>query len=134
MRRSIYRKLRRLINKRLFRQRIIDLFHILWYHSHATWSKNSFLGYPIQQCPLDLQLYQELLYKIRPSFIVQTGVAQGGSLLYFASILDLIGSDPSAVVVGVDIEAPLRKYIILEIEHFVKTLFALMSLALSAKS
>lgn len=96
------RKVWSLVGKWLDPQ-IIKLFHIIYYNNANSWRKNTYLGYTLLQCPFDLYNYQELVAKLRPSFILQTGIFGGGSILYFANLLDLIGAEPSAIVIGVDI-------------------------------
>lgn len=62
----------------------------------------SWLGLPIIQLPADVVVLQEIVWETRPDVVVETGVARGGSLALFASLLQLIGGD--GVVVGVDVE------------------------------
>lgn len=59
------------------------------------------LGIPVIQTPEDLVLMQELIFRIQPEVIIETGVAHGGSLIYYASLMELLGKGK---VVGVDIE------------------------------
>jgi cephalosporin hydroxylase len=83
---------------------VIKFFHYIWWQSIDTWPRNKFLGHEILQCPFDLQIYQELIFATKPEFILQTGVCGGGSILYFSSILDLMGTPNDVKVIGVDIE------------------------------
>jgi cephalosporin hydroxylase len=67
----------------------------------------TWLGRPIIQLPDDLIRFQELIWKIKPTKIIETGIAHGGSLIYSASLLHLIGN-PNAKVIGIDID--IRKH------------------------
>jgi len=82
---------------------LIDAFHQLYYH-HLGWDQNHWQGFQIKQCPFDLMVYQSLIFELRPKAIVQTGVAGGGSLLFFAQLLDIQGADSEAKVIGIDLE------------------------------
>jgi cephalosporin hydroxylase len=65
----------------------------------------AWLGIPIIQFPEDIVIMQELIWKIRPDVIVETGVAHGGSAILYSSILEIIGKGK---VIAVDIE--IRQY------------------------
>jgi cephalosporin hydroxylase len=60
------------------------------------------MGVPIIQMPGDLVMFQEIVWKTRPDLIIETGVARGGSLIFWASIQKLCGIDGK--VLGVDID------------------------------
>lgn len=61
----------------------------------------SWMGRPIIQLPEDMVRTQEVIYKIKPDVLVETGIAHGGSLIFYASLFKAIGKGR---VIGVDIE------------------------------
>lgn len=64
-----------------------------WYKEHPerVGDTTFWLGTPIQQCPLDLEVYQEILYQTKPDLLIETGTFKGGSAHFFASMFDLLG-------------------------------------------
>jgi cephalosporin hydroxylase len=65
----------------------------------------SWLGRPAIQYPQDLFAIQELMWRIRPDLVIETGVAHGGSLVFYASILELIHGAGLALGIDVDIRS-----------------------------
>lgn len=61
----------------------------------------SWMGIPIIQYPQDIVAMQEIIWEIKPDLIIETGIAHGGSIIYYASLLELIGKGE---VLGVDID------------------------------
>src|SRR5439155_3410335 len=67
----------------------------------------SWLGRPIIQYPQDIVAMQELIWSVQPDLIIETGIAHGGSLIFYASLLELnaaCGGPREAAVLGVDID------------------------------
>lgn len=62
----------------------------------------SWMGRPIIQFPQDMMAMQEIIWDVKPDLIVETGIAHGGSLIFYASMLELVGGD--GFVLGVDID------------------------------
>lgn len=61
----------------------------------------TWLGIPIIQNPYDIVLMQELVFNVKPTIIVESGIAHGGSLIFYASMLKLLGKGK---VIGIDID------------------------------
>jgi cephalosporin hydroxylase len=88
----------------LYGQEAYDYIAPLW--MKTSWNQKypytfTWLGRPIIQHPEDMIRTQEAIFTIKPTVIVETGVAHGGSLVFSASLLRLLGGGK---VVGVDIE------------------------------
>lgn len=100
---------RTLMRKRIFvsaktEKEIIKSFHTLYYDSYLqgkTFFDTHWLGVRTLKCPLDLWVYQEMLYTLKPDLIIETGTARGGSALFMASVLDIIGKGQ---IVTIDVE------------------------------
>jgi cephalosporin hydroxylase len=61
----------------------------------------TWMGRPVIQLPEDMIRIQETFYRVRPDVVIETGVAHGGSLVFYASVFRAMGHGR---VVGVDIE------------------------------
>jgi len=85
-------------DRELFRQSLETLYSADKYSYSYLWS---WLGVPIIQLPADVMATQEVIWATRPDVIIETGVARGGSLIFMASLLELIGKGE---VIGVDID------------------------------
>jgi cephalosporin hydroxylase len=85
-------------------QDVMKEFHKLYYDSAVkgkTWDAVDWFGARVNKCPFDLWNYQELLYRLKPDLIIETGTYFGGSAYFFATVCDLIGKGR---VISIDID------------------------------
>jgi len=68
-----------------------------WIHQ-TTW-----FGEPILQPPQDMFAFQEIIFNTRPRFIVEVGVAWGGSLLFYSTLMEVLGGER---IIGIDTYIP----------------------------
>lgn len=88
----------------LYSKEAFDLISYQWLKTG--WNQKypytfSWLGRPIIQLPEDMIRMQEVLYQVKPDIIIETGVAHGGSLVYYASLCKIMGKGR---IIGIDIE------------------------------
>ena len=88
----------------LYSKEAFDLVADLWVR--LGWVRKysygfSWLGRPIIQLPDDMIRIQEAIFQVRPDVIIETGIAHGGSLIFYASLMEILGKGR---VIGLDID------------------------------
>ncbi len=77
---------------------IVEEFHKLYYGDpQKTWQNTLYKGIPTQKCPLDLWIYQEIIFETKPEIIIETGTFCGGSAIYLADLLCLLYPERNTV-------------------------------------
>jgi cephalosporin hydroxylase len=71
--------------------------HYRWIH------QSNWLGEPTLNLPQDMFALQEIIFKTRPRFVIELGVAWGGSLLFYSTLMEVLGGER---IIGVDIYLP----------------------------
>ncbi len=76
---------------------LIQADYYQWIH------QTNWFGEPILNLPQDMFAIQEIIFKTRPKFIIEVGVAWGGSLLFYSTLMEVLGGER---IIGVDIYIP----------------------------
>jgi len=74
----------------------------LWYYNNQVWTTIYWAGVRTLKSPLDMWNYQEIIFNLRPSLVIEFGTNCGGSALFFSSVLKQLGYNYK--VVSVDIQ------------------------------
>jgi len=83
-------------------EKIVEEFQRFYSDSHV-WQNTRWFGYPVSKYPQDLWTLQEIISEVKPDIIVECGTQFGGSALFMANILDLVGRGR---VVSIDVQYP----------------------------
>ena len=81
--------------------RVLSQFHWIYYHGQSLimgtenignpMTTGRWMGMTIHKCPMDMWVYQEILFETRPDLIIEAGTGSGASALYLAQMCDLLG-------------------------------------------
>lgn len=74
---------------------------LLYHQKNIVFDQCSWMGVKALKNPFDSWIYQEIIYKVRPDVLIEIGSAEGGSTLYFAHLMDIIGHGE---IISIDIE------------------------------
>ncbi len=73
-----------------------------WYYNTSVWMKTTWMGVGCWKSVSDMWNYQEILFELKPSLVIEFGTWRGGSALFFASVMRQIGEPFKVLSVDVD--------------------------------
>jgi cephalosporin hydroxylase len=76
----------------------------LWYYRSMVWDTTSWVGVKALKSPADMWNYQEIIYSLKPSLVIEFGTRYGGSALFFAAVMRQIGNRFKLLSVDIDAE------------------------------
>jgi cephalosporin hydroxylase len=81
---------------------VVNSFHKLYHGNPSqTWLNTFWVGIPVTKCPLDLWVYQEIIFNLKPDIIIECGTGKAGGTLFMAHILDILNNGK---VISIDLE------------------------------
>jgi len=82
-------------------QQVIKRFNDIYAKSEV-WRQTTWLGVPSVQTPCDNWIMQEIIYEVKPDFIIETGTFLGGSSLYYATVLEQVNKNGKVLTVDIE--------------------------------
>jgi len=95
--------IKKFANNKKLKKVALDFFTASWKEKYSY--NFDWLSVPIIQIPQDVIAMQEIIWQVKPDLIIETGIARGGSLIFYASMLQLMGKGK---VLGIDVD--IRKH------------------------
>lgn len=74
----------------------------LWYYRNGVWDTTTWAGVKTLKSPSDMWNYQEILFSLRPSLVIEFGTRFGGSALFFAAVMRQSGNRFKLLSVDID--------------------------------
>jgi cephalosporin hydroxylase len=91
----------------------VDAFHRVYFETREDAQRTlniNWLGYRATKCPFDMWTYQEIVVETRPELIVESGTRLGGTSVFLATILDLLGSNGRVLTIDVTADPRFPKH------------------------
>jgi cephalosporin hydroxylase len=90
--------------RELSREQVIETFQRIYYNPERF--QSTYLGVMSMQYPTDNWIMQEIISEVKPDFVIETGTAEGGTALFYATILEKVNENGKVITVDIEPHSP----------------------------